>query len=116
MQLISDGSGQWRVECPYSDVTNSVVTTRGIQKSSNGYVKFGNGIIIQWGNTTVTSSKDVGLPVAFVASFKVVVCDQSTSAGGVNSVGIDYINALTKFRVYNKDNAETGFSWIAIGY
>lgn len=39
------------LRAPASDAIGSVVITTGINKAQNGYVKLGNGIIIQWGKT-----------------------------------------------------------------
>lgn len=53
-----------------SDALNSVVTTTGITKSSSGYVKLGNGLIIQWVRIQGTQSQnqDVTLPTAFTSA------------------------------------------------
>lgn len=46
--LYYPASGNPFTFCPDSDVNHSIVTTKAINKSANGYVKLGNGIIIQW--------------------------------------------------------------------
>lgn len=47
--IIDDDGNRWTFAYP-SSVINSIVTTTGISLSGNGYVKFGNGLIIQWGS------------------------------------------------------------------
>ena len=47
--VYNNTSGKTYFEAPNSDIVGSVITTDAISKASNGYVKLGNGIIIQWG-------------------------------------------------------------------
>jgi len=83
-------------------------------KSQNGYVKLGNGIIIQWGRNTVTSSggQTITLPTAFTSSnYKVISADESSD--GYGQLGIT-ARATTNF-TFNPNWPRT-YAWIAIGY
>ena len=51
LEVMIDANGNTTAYAPASDAIGSIVTTTGINKSENGYVKLGNGIIIQWGKT-----------------------------------------------------------------
>lgn len=85
-------------------------------KASNGYYKFTNGLIIQWGTSAKGSSKTVTLPTAFSnTNYKVAVNNQSDNGGGF------YSSATTKTTttfVIHSGGGATSFNndWIAIGY
>lgn len=89
-------------------ITHSIVTTTGISKSANGYVKFGNGIIIQWGQTTSTGV--VTLPTAFTTTnYSVTYCQNNPAQHNVNNTVRDKTTTTFKFgQGYAAD-------WIAIG-
>jgi hypothetical protein len=48
LQLRVEDNGTAVAYAPASAAINSIVTTKAISKSANGYVKLGNGLIIQW--------------------------------------------------------------------
>ena len=72
-RIIEDASGQLRASCsrfmvPNSVTVGSAISTAGISKSSTGYIKLGNGIIIQWGrfaNASYTQTGTVTFPTPF---------------------------------------------------
>jgi hypothetical protein len=96
-------------------ITNSVVTTTGIYKSANGYVKLGNGVIIQWGAYTQsnTSVSTITLPTAFTSTnYQVtLVVDNIGWQAGVTPQTHSYTTTTFKALI----NVSTGH-WIAIGY
>lgn len=105
-----------------SDAQNSVVTTTGISKSENGFVKLGNGIIIQWGRYPSYVSPDpqrVTFPTPFTSTNYKAVCTYFRTGGDVDS-GKDHINVDTQFTTgftfRMSDTAAYGVNWIAIGY
>ena len=51
LELMIDANGNTAAFAPASDAIGSIVTTTGINKAENGYVKLGNGLIVQWGKT-----------------------------------------------------------------
>lgn len=105
-----------------SSAVDSVVTTTGISKSENGFVKLGNGIIIQWGRKPSYVSPDpqsVTFPTPFTSTNYKVVCTYFRTGGSVDS-GKDQINvdtqSTTGFTFRMSDTATYGVNWIAIGY
>lgn len=107
-----DANGNPYTYAPHCNITNGIVTQAGISKSGNGYMKFGNGIIMQWGQASVSSNKaTVTFPTAFSGSFKVTVTPYSTSTGAQNNAVITALSKTT-LTVY----CEQTFQWLAIGY
>ena len=107
---------------PSSDKTGSAISTVDINKSLNGYVKLGNGIIIQWGVDAQNGDglHTVTLPTPFTSvNYKVV----GNVNGGDWSSNIQYINSqlissstTTTFTIYRSYNVPAEIFWIAIGY
>lgn len=106
---------------PSSDKINAAISTVGINKSSNGYVKLGNGIIIQWGITpsaiNADSSVTITLPTAFTSSnYSVSVCQNGTmQTGGGGIDGVD-TKTTTSFTLNHGADGNYNYMWIAIGY
>ena len=93
-------------------ITESNLTT-------NGYVKYGNGLIMQWGIQTATSATEtVTFPIAFSRKcFNVILTDYlSTDTGGASDTSL--IKTLpTKTQVeISCVTAVTSFFWQAIGH
>ena len=111
----SDGT-TFYTECPPSDKVKSIVTTTGINKAQNGYVKLGNGLIIQWGTSAKGSSKSVTLPTAFTSTnYKVAVNNKTDNGGGYYSSATSY--TTTSFTIKSSGGAVSfDNDWIAIGY
>lgn len=101
---------------PDAYLKNSVVVTNSISKDSKGYVKMGNGIIIQWGTESAGSTVTVTLPIAFSnTNFKVIATSLATS-GSLGALGIN-TKTTTGFNIYASGGASSVNSqWIAIGY
>lgn len=57
--------GDGYFESKPSDKVNSVITTQGIQRGGYGYLKMGNGVLIQWGYVSGESGT-VTLPTPFL--------------------------------------------------
>jgi len=108
---------------PASDGWGTILLTSAISKSQNGYVKLGNGIIIQWGHVDDPNNQHVytvNLPTAFGSTnYKtMVITDHNTQS---HSFLPNYINSAerttTTFTVYRQGDARANsFEWIAIGY
>ena len=107
-----------------SDSVNSIVTTTDISKSSNGYVKLGNGIIIQWGEVTTSGSggllkRKVDLPVPFSSThYSFSATAFGTGGADIYAFKVDSSTITTSsFEVVAAGGSTyTGFRWIAIGY
>ena len=119
IELQKQGSTSCFVTQP-SDAYSSIVTTIGINKSLNGYVKLGNGLIIQWGLVTNMSNcrATVNFPIPFTDIPQVTTTsDYSGVADGYNS----YVSNIssTSFYAYNKmygSSLNCWVRWIAVGY
>lgn len=105
---------------------NTPITTVKISKKEKGYLKMGNGLIIQWGyysgqinNNTV----EVSLPVAFSNKTYCLLRTNHTTVtgsskyGGANPAMSYYTKETSKFKVWGfYDDFNKGFSWLAVGY
>ena len=118
-------SGSAYATAPASDVVNSIVTTTAINKAINGYVKLGNGIIIQWGSLSATNSS-LTFPTAFSNtnySINIFALSNSQNTESTNhsmaasktTTGISWIRMGQYANAGHTDNQYT-HNWIAIGY
>ena len=92
------------------------VMMTNISKQQNGYVKFANGFIIQWGtNTTGTA---FNLPTAFssTTSFSIVGNDISSTASGVINFVVNSKSNITIYCRYNGTFWTDTVRWVAVGY
>lgn len=80
----TDGSAY--ATAPASAVAGSILTTATISKAANGYVKLGNGIILQWGtfaSGNYGATKTVTFPTAFTSSnYQVVLSSNYQQTAG----------------------------------
>jgi hypothetical protein len=135
LSIVYPATGNPYATAPASDVANSIVTTINKSKAANGYFQLGNGLIVQWGKSTATSSSgSVTLPKAFSSTnYAVVINDvmanvPSSQGSNANVVGWGVVQSrsTTAFTAFlcNYENSywwaykESGrtFTWIAIGY
>lgn len=107
-----------------NSATHGVVTTEAISKNSNGYVKLGNGVIIQWGRFSISSYNQTGT-ITFPTAFSNT--NYSLAFGsfrnGQTGIGQGYFlvtnNTSSNFTyklVSGSDNYASQGRWIAIGY
>jgi len=113
--LVSDGDGSF--SWTTSDITGS--------NSTNGYVTFSNGLIVQWGisgNVANENEISVTLPITFPnALFNVqLVGIQTSFIGGSNTIYWDRNASTTSSIRIGNDSNDAGssipVSWVAIGY
>ena len=111
VRVCIDNNNNIFATAPDSDKVNSIVTTEGISKGANGYVRFGNGIIIQWGD-------GYSNPVTFPTPFSsIAVVTGSPTYNGRTQDGHGYVwNVTTTSFEYRCDNDMLPYQWIAIGY
>lgn len=79
----------------------------------NGYVKFSNGLILQWGYTEATA---VTFPIVFTQSCYTVNCNGSnwSSSGGATNAGISIKNiTLKSFDISTWEHPP--YRWFALG-
>ncbi|WP_304099358.1 gp53-like domain-containing protein [Phascolarctobacterium succinatutens] len=85
----------------------------------NGYVKFSNGLILQWGSSDVVNrDTTVTFPVAFSILYSVVGAPKSSSnlSGSNSNFGIKSQNNRSFIaNMYDNGNGYAGFNWCAFG-
>ena len=85
----------------------------------NGYVKFSNGLILQWGNSDVANrDTTVTFPVAFSVLYSVVAVPKSSSvlSGSNSNFGVKSQNNKSFIaNMYDSGNGYAGFNWCAFG-
>ena len=96
------------------DTNNGIVAALLKQ---NGYIKFANGLILQWGYYPGEKSHTIKFPLAFNVIFAVT---HSTINSGtiIMNIGIDSVTK-TQFKTYDavKNNQyDCPIYWIAIGF
>ena len=104
--------------------TASAANTGGIVAANladNGYVKFANGLIVQWGNYTKgTRNTTIILPIATSATYAVIAVARTTNTVGcTGSQSCQYVSNVTttSFQAgsYDSSNGYAGFWWMSIG-
>lgn len=86
----------------------------------NGYVKFSNGLILQWGvYTSGTRNVTITLPIATSVTYAVIaVARTANNSGCSGSQSCQYVSNVTNktFQAgsYDSGNGYAGFWWIAI--
>lgn len=96
-----------------------------VKKAANGYIKFNNGVIIQWGKIFVNKTiATVTLPVAFSSkSYSISATsnnkqETTVSPNTANTLGASI--TATSFKLLNKVSSgaytDSDIHWIAIGY
>ena len=83
----------------------------------NGYVKFSNGLILQWGYYPGNQKHTITFPLAFKVIFAVT---HSTINSGTIIMNIELDSVTnTKFKTYDavrNNQYDTAIYWIAIGF
>ncbi len=91
-------------------------------KATNGYTYLPNGLIMQWGATTVASGTSplIPLPISFPTAnlrvFTTFSALNTNTAIGVNAIGQVYTKGLSNIQIRNLSSNTHAFSWYAIGY
>lgn len=106
--------------------TTQIATTQFVygafSRNSKGYVKFPNGLILQWGCQTglgYGTSVDVYFPIVFPAALVSVVVSASyyQGAGNKGSVAQVYRVANNRFHITSRfEQGAAGIDWLAIGW
>lgn len=91
----------------------------------NGYVKFSNGLLMQWGYSSSSGiKKSITLPLSFKnTNYKVVPVMRRTEQSTTNLTCDIYSKSVSSFVMYglyhatdvNNGASTSGFDWIAIG-
>lgn len=100
----------------YNEIKNNIIST--CQKSTNGYLKFANNIIIQWGEISVggNGTAVATLPIAFTnTNYQCSATCNVVSTGDDQNVSIGE-KTTTTMKVCNGIGSTRTVMWIAIGY
>lgn len=100
---------------PNSATVGTAIATAAISKAADGYVKLGNGIIIQWGSVTGSAgAKTVTFPLAFTSTNvrAVTQCLYTSQTNGYQGT----IKSVNKTTLTCYQSYASGIFWIAIGY
>ena len=97
------------------DTNNGIVAALLEQ---NGYVKFANGLILQWGTYETANASNKLITITFPVSFAVTAYSVALGHKGfsnwTNGANVNYVNkTVSDMTVYYCDGY--GFSWLAIG-
>ena len=90
-------------------------------KASNGYFRLPNGIIVQWGNSSLAQQTTtiVTLPISFPNAGFVALANKgwALNVAGDYTVGIQ-TNGLSSIKITNTGpgTAQQGIWWLAVGY
>jgi hypothetical protein len=97
--------------------SGNIVTTVSTDSGQNGYVYFGNGLIVQWGeNSTSSKTRTVTLPHKYTSAttYSVVAGDSGSDTSITNKKVTS--QTTTNFTVRSSYNGSDTFAWLAIGY
>ena len=89
--------------------------------TTDGYQKLPGGLIIQWGTTgTITgpSTAPVTFPINFPSACANIQLTIKDASGDTSSTGIPAARSVTSagFILYNGEDPNMIFNWLAIGY
>lgn len=125
IDLLAKPDGTVTTYAPASDAANSIVTTQSIRKTANGYVKLGNGMILQWGRsanfTKAGQTQTITLPTAFNNTNYRVICSWFGETN-VDDNPITKSFTTTTFQIHastigsNDGTWALGATWFAIGF
>lgn len=84
--------------------------------AQNGYVKFSNGLILQWGKAVGTNISVVNFPIAFASTPYVGYLTRTASGNSGNNTVI--VRNITKTQLYGEfayGGSDKGVYWLVIG-
>lgn len=104
-----------------ADVSSAGYGIVAANLAQNGYIKFANGLILQWGvYTTGTRNVTITLPIATSVTYAVIAVARTTNSYGCSgSQNCQYVSNVTNktFQAgsYDVGNGYAGFWWLSIG-
>ena len=84
--------------------------------AQNGYVKFSNGLILQWGSIVTGQANNgtsVAFPIPFAVSCYTIVAHHTEDTNYMNPCVQTY--SRVDFTYYNENTRGSNFNWIAVG-
>lgn len=90
---------------------SSSMVTATISKAANGYTKFSNNFMIQWGSSTQTAAAEVSitLPTAYSSTYRINATGTTNMSSNIVHIAI---TSTSKFTVYYSK----GVHWITCGW
>lgn len=111
IKVTRNSSSIWAT-APASDAIDSIVTTVNKSKSTNGYFKLGNGLIINWGTYgTGSGSATITYSMPYTSAPKIFAGNNYNSTGAFPG----FTNVKTTSCTIYKNSGISGW-WFAIGY
>ena len=103
--------------CPASAIEGSIITTASISKTTDGYLKFGNGVIIQWGTAEGSNTGTLNtFPLSFSSkTYKIIALNKGNTLDASWLLFSISATQVSKFTLYCNQN-NTDVYYIAIGY
>ena len=107
-------------EAVRNTIAANAATCGGIVAQSltpNGYCKWANGFIIQWGNQGAGNNWDIYYPIAYTkyAYITVAIDNAATSTSHQYTAIANSDNKLNKFTLITSSNNNIGMAWLSIG-
>lgn len=107
-------------EAVRNTIAANAATCGGIVAQSltpNGYCKWANGFIIQWGNQGAGNNWDIYYPIAYTkyAYITVAIDNAATSTSHQYTAIANSDNKLNKFTLITSSNNDIGVAWLSIG-
>lgn len=96
--------------------STAFLTLAASSLAQNGYIKLGNGLIIQWGRTSLGSGGGtITWPIAFPSVCYTAIGNDSTTQNGSSNMTSGGGTGLTRFGWNGDVGAGATYHWIAIG-
>lgn len=85
--------------------------------TSSGYIKYSNGLLIQWGYVVKNTSQDGTETITYPIAYTQIPALNATwiKSGGYTRMNIKSIST-TRAVIRNTDGTTNGYTWISIGY
>ena len=88
--------------------------------STSGYVKFANGLLIQWGKTTKISTQgSFYIPLVAYTHIPIVICDYTypgTTGYIVHKTNVQKTSFAIQYEYFYQTGGLASVEWFAIGY
>ena len=100
---------------PASTTTGTALQLAAQTKAGDGYIKFGSGIIVQWGSTSGSAgARSVTFPTAFSSTNVRVITQNLYTNQGNGYQGT--VKSVSKTGFTGYQSYAYGLHWIAVGY
>lgn len=84
--------------------------------TTNGYQRLGNGLLLQWGTSTITApSSSISFPVAFPVACLNITASDLSAVGNLYTLGVDSYTTTQFVARTSLASGTDSFRWFAIG-